>query len=177
MKIVLQEIRKRCPGRREPTAAVIAECPSPEPLGMEDGTIPDDRITASYSSSGYPATDARLNDNNVWSPTSSYANSWIEVDLVESTVVSGIITQGLAGWYVTHYTAAYQKQPSSLYDRVTDGNGIIKVFIGNTNGNTPVTNLFDESVVATVVRIEPTEWVSGVALRFELLGCRRNSSS
>ncbi|XP_038060617.1 lactadherin-like [Patiria miniata] len=151
-----------------------AERSSPQPLGMEDGTIQDERITASSSYYCCSASEARLNHDNGWIAESDDANPWIEVDLVESTVVSGVITQGYRDTlYVKKYMVAYKKQPSSDYEHV-NGNGDIKVFIGYVEGNTLVTSLFDESVVATVVRIEPTEWNVGVALRLELLGCRRD---
>ncbi|XP_038060274.1 lactadherin-like [Patiria miniata] len=160
-------------GTGKPTPA--AECSSLQPLGMEDGTIQDDRITtSSIWSATYPAREARLNNDKGWLASSDDANPWIEVDLVQSTVVTGVITQGAGrGSHVTAYKVAYKKQPSSDREHVTDGNGNIKVFIGNTDRNTPVTNLFDESVVATVVRIEPTERYARAALRLELLGCRR----
>ncbi|XP_038060752.1 lactadherin-like [Patiria miniata] len=156
------------------------ECSSPKPLGMEDGTIQDDRITASSKhKTQYSAWKARLNNNNRWIPSRNDTHRWIEVDLVESTVVTGVITQG---WqpapekprYVKKYKVSYQKQPSSDYEYVKDNNGNIKVFISNTDYQTPVTNLFDESVVATVVRIEPTQCHTWCNLRLELLGCRRD---
>ncbi|XP_038068978.1 EGF-like repeat and discoidin I-like domain-containing protein 3 [Patiria miniata] len=141
---------------------------------MEDGTIQDDRITASsIRSTTYPAREARLNNDKGWAASSDDANPWIEVDLVQSTVVTGVTTQGGYSWYVTAYKVAYKKQPSSDREHVTDGNGNAKVFIGNTDADTPVTYLFDESVVATVVRIEPTERYAHAALRLELLGCCR----
>ncbi|XP_038058774.1 lactadherin-like [Patiria miniata] len=172
MKQVMQEIRKRCPGRRQPTPA--ATCPSPGPLGMEDGTIPNDHITASSYQKDYFGFKARLNNFKQWATyVDKSTNSWIEVDLVQSTVVTGVITQGGSGWYVKKFKVAYKQQPSSEREHVMDGDGNIKVFIGNMDYATPVTNLFDESVVATLVRIEPTEWQTGVALRLELLGCRR----
>ncbi|XP_038060492.1 lactadherin-like [Patiria miniata] len=124
------------------------------------------------------ASEGRLNNRNKWLAASNDANPWIEVDLDEPTVVTGVITQGISRsirMWVTAYKVAYKKQHSSDYEYVTDGNGDIKVFIGNTDTDTPVTNLFDESVVATVVRIEPMEWYSNyVAMRLELLGCRHN---
>ena len=44
---------------------------------------------------------------------------------------------------------------------------------GNTNNvGSPVLNLFSPSIVAVKLRIEPTMWIGGVALRIELLGCR-----
>ncbi|XP_038060806.1 lactadherin-like [Patiria miniata] len=150
-----------------------ADCSSPQPLGMEDGTIQDERLTASSTLNCCPASDARLNTDNKWIPSRKDANPWIEMDLVESTVVSGVITQGSGGaYYVAQYKVSYQKQPSSDYEHLTDGNDNMKIFIGNTDASTPVTNLFDESVVATVVRIEPTGWNGDAALRLELLGCR-----
>ncbi|XP_038051936.1 retinoschisin-like [Patiria miniata] len=142
---------------------------------MENGTIQDNRITASNIRSCCPASQARLNNYIGWQAY-YFTNAWIEVNLDEPTVVSGVITQGHPShdYYVKKYKVSYKKQSSSDYEHVTDGNGNNKVFIGNTDGDTPVTNLFDESVVATVVRIEPTGWYGYVALRLELLGCRRD---
>ncbi|XP_038061701.1 lactadherin-like [Patiria miniata] len=176
MKQVMQEVRARCPGqgRRQPTTAGTAACSSPEPLGMEDRTIPDDRIKASSSLLCCPANNSRLNGDTAWVALDSEAlNSWIGVNLVKRTVVSGITTQGHHyGDHTTKYKVAYKERPSSAYEYVTDGNGDIKVFIGNTDGSSPVTNMFNENVVATVVRIEPTAIYVHAALRFELLGCR-----
>ncbi|XP_038059582.1 retinoschisin-like [Patiria miniata] len=158
----------------KPTPTTKAECDSTEPLGMEDGTIQDSRISVpSIHGPCCRARAARLHNNKAWGP-SSPANSWIEVDLVEGKVVSGVITQGFDEAYVTQYKVAYKTQPSSEYEHVRDGNGNVKVFTGNTDDHTPVTNQFDESVVATIVRIEPTAWDVWVALRLELLGCSLN---
>ncbi|XP_038059996.1 lactadherin-like [Patiria miniata] len=164
---------------RAETVPTVIECSIPEPLGLEDGTITDDHITASSHITIYPAREGRLNDDGVWMPQwDDDTIPWIEVGLIDSTVVRGVITQGYSKftYFVTQYKVAYQKQFSSDREYVTDENGDIKVFKGNTNanGDTPVTNLFDESVVATVVRIEPTEWKTAAALRLELLGCRLN---
>ncbi|XP_038062002.1 lactadherin-like [Patiria miniata] len=181
MKQVMREVRARCPGpgRRQPTPAATAECF--EPLGMEDRTIPDDHITASsvLVHIDYPGCckpeKGRLNSGGLWKPSSS-ADSWIEVNLAKITVVSGVITKSRPpsiGW-VTEYKVAYKKEPASEYEHVTDANGNVKVFMGNTDHDTPVTNMFGESVVATVVRIEPSEWHVQVRLQLELLGCRRD---
>ena len=58
------------------------------------------------------------------------ANSWLEVDLGESTVVSGLITQGdefSVIWRVTEYKVKYKKMSSSDYEDVKDNNGAIQV--------------------------------------------------
>ncbi|XP_022083758.1 lactadherin-like [Acanthaster planci] len=141
---------------------------------MEDKTIPDRSISASSTwGSSYPARKARLNGAGMWAADSGDANAWIEVDLGESTEVNGVVTQGKDAWYVTNYKVAYQEQPSSERVHVAGESGNAKIFIGNSNGNTPVTNMFNERVDAVTVRIEPTGWQRGVALRLELLGCRR----
>ncbi|XP_038059522.1 lactadherin-like [Patiria miniata] len=168
MKQVMQEIRDRCPGLREPTPTAKVLCR--QPLGMEDGTINNDRVSASSSGTCCPASGARLNAESRWIPEIP-EGSWIKVDLVQSTVVSGVVTQGYYVGFVTHFMVAYQNQPPSAYEYLTDGNGNKKVFTGSTVPGTPVTNLFNESVLATEVRIEPTAWDSNVALRLELLGC------
>ncbi|XP_022083790.1 lactadherin-like [Acanthaster planci] len=141
---------------------------------MEDGTIRNKQISASSSRRRGLASAGRLNAASKWSPNVN-ANSWIEVDLTESTVVSGVITQGgPRGWgYVTRYKVSYQTKSSPDRLHVTDERGNIKVFIGNNDGNTPVTNVFKERVEAVTVRIQPTKWRNGVCLRIELVGCRR----
>ncbi|XP_038062047.1 lactadherin-like [Patiria miniata] len=154
-----------------------AECS--EPLGMEDGTIPDDHITASsfVDLSCCTPQKGRLNSGGAWVPWRN-EGSWIEVDLANSCVVSGVITKSRRNsaypGYVTKYKVAFRNQSTSDSTYVTDANGNAKVFMGNTDGHTPVTNMLDQSVVATVVRIEPTEWQRWVRLQFELLGCRRD---
>ncbi|XP_038062078.1 lactadherin-like [Patiria miniata] len=178
MKQVMREIRERCPGTKESTPA-DGGCLTPKALGLEDRSITDNQIRSSMSAGGWSARQGRLNNNGAWIATSS-SNARIEVNFVESVVlvVSGVITQGTqppgtaSPRYVKSYKVAYKKHPSPDYEYVTGGNGNITVFMGNTDANTPVTNLFDESVVAKVVRIEPTEWFIAVALRLELLGCR-----
>ena len=45
-----------------------------------------------------------------------------------------------------------------------------QVFKGNTNQNTIVAGWFPSRVLATFIRIRPTEWHNGICMRFELLG-------
>ncbi len=62
-----------------------------------------------------------------------YINSWLEVDLGESTVVSGVITQGdhfeASWWRVTEFKMKYKKLSSSGYDDVLDHTGALQVHI------------------------------------------------
>ncbi|XP_038071819.1 MAM and LDL-receptor class A domain-containing protein 1-like [Patiria miniata] len=115
-------------------------CSNSEALGMQDGTIPNDHITASSGDGCCLAWMARLHNNIAWVPLKCL-DAWIEVDLLQSTVVSGVTTQGWqkstrSSLVTTKYKVAYKKQPSYESERVKDVNGDIKVFVGNTNSNT-----------------------------------------
>ncbi|XP_038072026.1 retinoschisin-like [Patiria miniata] len=154
-----------------------SKCLEPFPLGLEDGTIGDQQIQASSTYSAYLPSKARLNNQGSWTPDVN-DGCWIEVDLGEVTMVSGVITQGSNAnpdYRVTAYQVMYLKSSeSTTHEHVMDNNGNIKIFIGNLDdANTPITSRFDEVVMATKLRIVPIEWFSvGPGLRFELLGCR-----
>ena len=67
---------------------------------MESGDISDDQITASSFYSGQGGLEAwkgRLSNGDYWATASDKPRDpWIQVDLLRSTVVIGIITQGSA---------------------------------------------------------------------------------
>ena len=74
------------------------ECTETYALGMESGDIEDDQITASSFFSdyaGYQPWKGRLNNNGFWSTELDVpTDPWIQVDLLQQTLVTGIITQG-----------------------------------------------------------------------------------
>ncbi|XP_038054958.1 lactadherin-like [Patiria miniata] len=175
-------VRRRCPRR----CGVLGEldsppdgCSNPHTLGIEDGTIPDENFRASDSNDVNLPEMARLNAPTYWSPKFQDAYRWIEVDLIQTTRVSGIITQGqqleFTSFLVSKFKVSYQSTPSS-YEYVRTGNGDIQVFDGGDikSASTPHTNYFNQSVMASVFRIYPQEWIVVIALRFELLQCSQD---
>ena len=80
-------------------------------LGMEDGSIPDDRITASSQGSYTRPSNARLNRNRCWYPAKGqYVGSWLQVYMgLDPMHIEGVVTQGRRGSYhwVTHYQVQY----------------------------------------------------------------------
>ena len=68
------------------------------PLGMEDGRITDNQLSASTELSLYKrsrdANLARLNGRRCWIPQKNNANQWIQINFTEETVITGIVTQG-----------------------------------------------------------------------------------
>ncbi|XP_071796274.1 uncharacterized protein [Asterias amurensis] len=143
-------------------------------LGMEDGSIPDDKITASsHWNSNYLPSNARLNMNGCWGPAENQG-SWLQIMYMglEPVHIEGVITQGNPdGYYwTTHYQVQYSIDGTAwLY---VNEASTPQTFIGNTDGNTPVTNIFQQPIQARYIRIRPTAWNNSPTLRIELLGCR-----
>lgn len=84
------------------------------PLGMEDGAISDDQITASSQwSDNNAAKNARLNfeRNGDWGWTTGTNNlyQWLQVDHGSSTSVTGVATQGTPD-YSNNWLTKYKLQ-------------------------------------------------------------------
>ena len=102
-------------------------------LGMEDGSIPDNRITAaSEYASKHGASNARLNrprtplTTGSWSAKTNDLNQWIQADLGDLERVSGVTTQGRNGGtylqWVTKFFVKYSEN-GEAWSNVEDGNG------------------------------------------------------
>lgn len=99
-----------------------AKCPSPKPLGMASGRIPDKAITASsFYDHRYKPSNGRLNTkigSCAWTSTArGRSNSWFEVDLGQMTIVTSIATQGscTAGEWTKSYSITYYNTSSSQW--------------------------------------------------------------
>ena len=85
---------------------------------MECRDIQDYQITASSyyaGAGGLQAWKGRLKNNSYWASSGVSENNWIQVDLLRSTVVAGIITQGSALVY-QEWTTALQIQYGDSQD-------------------------------------------------------------
>ncbi|XP_076815422.1 EGF-like repeat and discoidin I-like domain-containing protein 3 [Clavelina lepadiformis] len=77
-------------------------------VGMEDGRVGNNDITASRSLSGYPPHKARLRQIGSW--VSAYPprrDDWLQVDLKTSTTVVAVATQGYGGYWTISYKIAH----------------------------------------------------------------------
>ncbi|XP_071786324.1 retinoschisin-like isoform X2 [Asterias amurensis] len=163
----------------------VPEFLSFEKLGLEDGSIPDESLSASsnyISSHSSTPAGGRLNklpgESAIggWHPSVADTNQWIEVDLGNSTYVTGVLTQGRsggpAGQWVTMYKVQYEPpSPTCLVD-VKDQLGQTQMFNGNIDRNSIVERRFFKPVLAVKIRIVPVGWRDFICLRFELLGCK-----
>nr|CAB3263781.1 lactadherin-like [Phallusia mammillata] len=153
-------------------------------LGLQNHYIPDGAITA--SSYWRPDVDDRHNpkwarlyqalipDVSVgsWSAATNNANQWIQVDLNGATTITGVVTQGrnsLDQW-VTEYKVSYLAADLT-WKTVNDNSGTAILFSGNSDRESPVTNMFYLPITAHKIRILPTKWHGHVSLRHEYLTC------
>ncbi|KAI8487880.1 hypothetical protein Bbelb_343280 [Branchiostoma belcheri] len=153
-----------------------------DPLGMESGAIPDDSITAySIWGVGYEPYRGRLNGVTgvgAWSVRTNAIGEWLQVDLGEMKTVTGTIIQGRyhnADQWVTSYKLQYSVDGLS-WMKYASSDGSEEVFPGNTDRNTPVTNLLDSPTDARFVRFLPQTWHLHMSMRVEVLGCSVNAT-
>ncbi|XP_071801027.1 lactadherin-like [Asterias amurensis] len=158
-------------------------------LGVEHASIiPNANLNASSSLDGNPnrgnkSTPSRGRLNTIsnkpgfigaWYPIVADTNQWIQVDLVNTTYVTGVLTQGRSddAQWVTKYKVQYQAPFNEPLLEVKDQYGETMMFVGNVDRNGIVERRFFKPILAVKVRIVPLEWKGYIALRFELLGCK-----
>nr|XP_032831478.1 neuropilin-2-like isoform X2 [Petromyzon marinus] len=148
-------------------------------LGVESGAVRPGRLSASsqYRTGLWGPERARLNHPlNAWTPLTDSSKEWLQVDLGFPKLVTGIATQGAVSqethksYYVTEFRLEYSSSGDEwvLY---REGRSP-RDFEGNEDGSTVVRNSLAEPFVARHVRLRPTRWREGIALRLELYGCQ-----
>ncbi|XP_033109289.1 lactadherin-like, partial [Anneissia japonica] len=149
-----------------------------DPLGIEDGTIPAEQLSASSeNSSTHAAHRGRLNtevtglEQGAWSSGTLDQNQWIQVDLGKLHKVQGVITQGRNDnlqyrylQWVTSYEIFYSSD-GNLFQPIRNSYCQVTRFVGNSDQDTNVTNIFPGPVYTQFV------WHGYISLRFEVLGC------
>ena len=72
---------------------------------MESGTIPDVKVQASSTRTGYDAWRGRLNANSCWMPAKNQNTEYIMVTFVTKVTIVAIATQGapMDGCWVKSY--------------------------------------------------------------------------
>ena len=93
---------------------------------MENGLIPDERITASSAYSYAPASFGRLNDvRGTWGTNGD--NEYLQIDLQSLHVICAVATQG--GLICPYWVKKYSLQSATDNKTWTDykENGLVKV--------------------------------------------------
>ncbi|XP_072043966.1 uncharacterized protein [Amphiura filiformis] len=154
-------------------------------LGMEDGTITNDQITASsyhiveHSQISFPPRKARPSDNSYWRPRENtlhmLQDQWIQVDFLETVIITGIQTQGSDSSSNARWISKLQVQTGNSTDNlisITDLLGNLRKFSANTNQGESVNITLPEPISTQYLRIVPTECKNRCGLNFEVFGCR-----
>ena len=106
-----------------------------DPLGMENGSIPNSAITASSQlGSTWTASHSRLNYKGTygaWIPEVNDRSQWLQVNFGRETQVTGIGTQGYyhAVHYVESYTLQYSNDGSSFQKYQQQSHTKVKVLV------------------------------------------------
>ncbi|NP_001003438.1 retinoschisin 1a precursor [Danio rerio] len=160
----------------------MPECPYHKPLGFEAGSVASDQISCSNEDqytgwfSSWTPNRARLNSQGfgcAWLSKFQDTSQWLQIDLKEVKVVSGILTQGRcdSDEWVTKYTMQYRINDNLNWIYYKDQTGNNRVFYGNSDRSSTVQNLLRPPIVARYIRILPLGWHTRIAMRLELLLC------
>ncbi|XP_043984836.1 retinoschisin-like isoform X2 [Gambusia affinis] len=158
------------------------ECPYHRPLGFESGFVSSDQINCSSQDqytgwySSWTPSKARLNNQGfgcAWLSKFNDQHQWIQIDLKEVGVVSGILIQGRcdADEWITKYSIQYRTVETLNWIYYKDQTGNNRVFYGNSDRSSTVQNLLRPPIVARYIRLLPLGWHTRIAVRMELLMC------
>ncbi|XP_053322587.1 SCO-spondin-like [Spea bombifrons] len=170
------------PGDVSPTG------PCDGPLGLEDGRVLYQQLMASSYKENNPPDAGRLNIipnilNIVpgWSPLDTDPQPFFQVDFLQPTFISGVITQGgrQSGGFITKYRLMYSSDGLVYHNYTEDMRGTdtaaqvktMEVFEANADSNTPVTRELSRPLLTRFLRILPVDHHKAIYLRSEVLGC------
>ncbi|TWW57537.1 retinoschisin-like [Takifugu flavidus] len=160
----------------------MPECPYHRALGFEAGSVTSDQISCSNQDqyggwySSWMPEKARLNNQGfgcAWLSKFNDQYQWFQIDLKETGVVSGILTQGRcdADEWITKYSVLYRSVETLNWIYYKDQTGNNRVFYGNSDRSSTVQNLLRPPIVARYIRLLPLGWHTRIAMRMELLLC------
>ncbi|KAM4045021.1 retinoschisin [Anomaloglossus baeobatrachus] len=165
----------------------MPECPYHKPMGFESGAVTIDQISCSNQDqytgwySSWTANKARLNGQGfgcAWLSKFQDIGQWLQIDLKELRVVSGIMTQGRCDTdeWMTKYSVQYKIDDSLNWVYYKDQTGNNRVFYGNSDRTSTVQNFLRPPIISRYVRIIPLGWHVRIAVRMELLECMSKCS-
>ena len=112
----------------------LADCLKSGKLGLENGRIRDSQISASsVYDSRHRAQNGRLNfkahsgRTGAWSSKVNNVNQWLQVDLKQRTVITGISTQGrddCCNQFVRTYILSYSNDLNIAFEPYKEHNSV-----------------------------------------------------
>ncbi|XP_028395314.1 EGF-like repeat and discoidin I-like domain-containing protein 3 [Dendronephthya gigantea] len=127
-------------------------------------------MSSSSEKNGFSTSKGRLNDVDSWYSTNNDQNQWLQVDLGKKELVTAIASQGSGdSYWVETYSISYGVDKENLTSYKI--NATQKVFAGNYDEDTVVTNRLYPAINARYIRIHPVSWSDYISLRIEVIGC------
>ncbi|XP_077974355.1 lactadherin-like isoform X2 [Styela clava] len=139
--------------------------------------IPDSQIAASSEySTRHQAHNGRLDNIDsssttypIWSAARNVKGEWHQVDFGEPKPIGGIVTQGRVyhDQWVSSFKISHGNSTGAMV--VIRENGLDKVFTGNSDRSTKVTNMFPHVITSRYIRVHPQTWQRHVSMRVEYI--------
>uniref|UniRef100_A0A3Q2C9B7 Coagulation factor V n=1 Tax=Cyprinodon variegatus TaxID=28743 RepID=A0A3Q2C9B7_CYPVA len=152
------------------------------PLGLESGSVKDDRISASDTRGPWEPHLARLNNQgkyNAWSTEKK--GNWIQVDFDRPVVISQVATQGAREFfqsqYATNFSISYSNDGQKWFFYKGDSRDFCKTFQGNNDAYGIKKNTFFPPLVGRYIRLHPITWDNAATIRMEFYGCELDGCS
>ncbi|KAK3754635.1 hypothetical protein QZH41_014922, partial [Actinostola sp. cb2023] len=135
--------------------------------------VPNHRFTASsYYSNSYKPSGGRLSVYGSWLPRTSSQHEYLQIDLGDVFLICAVLTQGNGysknNW-VTNYKILFSDDNKS-WTTYSEKLGVEKVFTGNKDRSTVVTNAISYPFKAKFVRVLPTAHKKWKTLRVDFKG-------
>ncbi|XP_048580701.1 receptor-type tyrosine-protein phosphatase S-like isoform X3 [Nematostella vectensis] len=143
-------------------------------LGLESGSIPSSRVTASSKiNNSHAANNGRLYGASSWCSVTSGPSEFLQVDLGSVYTVTGVATQGDVGnkYWVKNYRVVYSYDGLRWLGYRDQEMPSDKVFTGNEDEKSVRANYFKVPLAARFVRLMPTARKGANCVRMELYGC------
>ncbi|XP_033727843.1 discoidin-2-like [Pecten maximus] len=134
--------------------------------------VSDDALTASSTHGSCPIQRVRFSSSHGWCPAYTGDGHYIQVEFLAVSTLKAIQTRGRGdhNQWVTLYSVNTSMDGLN-WSSILNATGSIKVFPGNVDRNTVVTNTLEGNVVAKYIRIISVSGTSYRSMRLEVKGC------
>ncbi|XP_069107089.1 lactadherin-like [Argopecten irradians] len=140
--------------------------------------VSDDALSASSTHSHCQLAKMRINSDDAWCPLSTNNGEYVQVELKTKSQIKEIQTRGrgVSNQWVSSYSVSCSMD-GITYTPILDNDGDIKVFPGNTDSNTLVSNTIEGEIIAKFIRVTSLSGNMRNSMRLEVKGCSACFSS
>ncbi|XP_021367757.1 contactin-associated protein-like 2 isoform X2 [Mizuhopecten yessoensis] len=134
--------------------------------------VSDEAITASSTHSHCPLVKARFSSSGSWCPLNTGGGHYLQIEFRYVSLLKAIQTKGRGSYnqWVTLYSVNISMDGhtwTSLYNASSD----VKVFPGNFDKDTVMTNELEGNVIAKFIRIISVSTRTRGSMKLEVQGC------